>query len=329
MEYRQLGRSDVKVSALCLGTMTWGTQNSEAEGHEQMDYAFERGINFLDAAEMYPVPPGPETYGRTEEIIGNWLTARGSRDKVVVATKVVGPGGFPYIRGGRTRHNREHIEAAVETSLKRLQTDYIDLYQMHSPDPTTPIEETLRALDDLVRAGKVCYIGCSNFAAWQLSEALWTSKVNNLEAFVTIQSEYNLLYRGIEQEVVPCCQAHGTGVIPWGPLAAESPRFDFHETDYYEPTMGPGLRKTFFTFAELIDPAELVAIKLQTNLWEEQYARGAQHEQPRPLNLDPGYLTLGKLVLASTKDFAHRIYLDRGIYAETTLFYRRHRWQRL
>lgn len=116
-------------------------------------------------------------------------------------------------------------------------------------------------------------------------------------------------------------------VDAWGPLALESPVFDFHETNYYEPTMGRGLRKTFFTFAELIDPAELVAIKLQTNLWETQYARGAHHEEPRPLNLDPGYLTLGKLVLASTKDFAHRIYLDRGIYAETTLHYRRHHWQ--
>ena len=137
MQYNELGTTGIKVSRICLGTMTWGEQNTEAEAHEQMDYALERGINFFDAAEMYPVPPKPETQGRTEQYIGSWFKARGNRDKVILATKVAGPGEFvAHIRGGST-FNAEHINSAIETSLQRLQTDYIDLYQLHWPDRVT------------------------------------------------------------------------------------------------------------------------------------------------------------------------------------------------
>jgi len=152
--------------------------------------------------------------GRSEEYIGR--TLKGRRTQVIIASKFASAmGEGPNDQGG----SRWYIMRAVEASLKRLNTDYIDLYQMHLPDPRTPIEETLRALDDLVKAGKVRYIGCSNFAGWQLSEALWTSRVNHLNSFVTVQPKYNLFERQIEQELVPCCKAHGVGIIPWGPLA--------------------------------------------------------------------------------------------------------------
>jgi len=166
------------------------------------------GINFIDTADIYGG-------GRSEEFVSK--AVKGKRSQVLIATKF----GYPMGDGPNERgSSRQHIMNSVDASLRRLNTDYIDLYYAHRPDPTTPIEETLRTLSDLVRAGKVRYIGCSNFAGWQLCEALWTSKVNNLESFVTVQSKYNLLDRSIEQELVPCCQAYGIGVIPWGPLAS-------------------------------------------------------------------------------------------------------------
>jgi aryl-alcohol dehydrogenase-like predicted oxidoreductase len=207
MEYRNLGSSGLKVSVLGLGANNFGWWVDERGSAAVINHALELGINFIDTADMYDK-------GRSEEYIGQ--TLKGRRTEVLIASKfaaVMGEG--PNDRGG----SRWYIMRAVEASLKRLKTDYIDLYQMHFPDPTTPIEETLRALDDLVKAGKVRCIGCSNFAGWQLSEALWTSRVNNLNSFVTVQMKYNLFERQIEQELVPCCRTHGVGVIPWGPLA--------------------------------------------------------------------------------------------------------------
>ena len=207
MEYRKLGSSGLKVSALGLGGNNFGWWADEKASVAVINHALEIGINFIDTADMYDK-------GRSEDYIGR--TLKGIRTQVILATKfgaVMGEG--PNDRGG----SRWYIMRTLEGSLKRLNTDYVDLYQIHFPDPTTPIEETLRALDDLVKAGKVRYIGCSNFAGWQLSEALWTSRVNHLNSFVTVQTKYNLLERQIEQELVPCCKAHGVGVIPWGPLA--------------------------------------------------------------------------------------------------------------
>lgn len=239
MEYRQLGRSDVKVSALCLGTMTWGTQNSEAEGHEQMDYAFERGINFLDAAEMYPVPPGPETYGRTEEIIGSWMKARGNRDKVVVATKVAGPDArLTYVRDGKPRLDRGNIEAALEASLKRLQTDYVDLYQLHWPERPanrfgrlgyaagpeaedgTPLEETLAALDAVVRSGRVRLVGVSNETAWGLQRFLGLAEAGRGPRMVSIQNPYSFLNRSFEAGLAEMAIREDCGLLAYAPLGA-------------------------------------------------------------------------------------------------------------
>jgi len=207
MEYRNLGSSGLKVSVLGLGGNNFGWWIDERRSAAVIKHALELGINFIDTADRYDK-------GRSEEYIG--LTLKGRRTQVIIATKFAGEMGEGHNdRGG----SRWYIIRAVEASLKRLNTDYVDLYQIHFPDPTTPIEETLRALDDLVKAGKVRYIGCSNFAGWQLSEALWTSRINNLNHFVTVQTKYNLFERQIEQELVPCCKVHGVGVIPWGPLA--------------------------------------------------------------------------------------------------------------
>ncbi len=207
MEYRRLGKSGLNISEIGLGGNTFGLWVDEAASMAVISHALDIGINYIDTADWY-------NQGQSEEFVGQ--AVKGRRSKVIVATKFgMAMGTGPNDKGG----SRHHILEAVNASLKRLQTDYIDLYQMHYPDPATPIEETLYALDDLVRSGKVRYIGCSNFAAWQLCEALWTSRVHHLQSFITVQTRYNILERQIESELVPCCQAYGVGVIPWGPLA--------------------------------------------------------------------------------------------------------------
>ncbi|MFH1651139.1 MAG: aldo/keto reductase [Chloroflexota bacterium] len=208
MEYRKLGNSGLKITEIGLGCNTFGNKTDEATAKAIVDLALEKGINFLDTAELY-------ARGRSEEMVGKAL--KGRRSRVILATKFAHMHGLqPHEAGG----SRDYIMKAVERSLGRLDTDYIDLYYFHFPDANTPIEETLRAMDDLVRSGKVRYIGCSNFAAWQLAGAVWTSRSLNLHSFIAVQSRYNLLDRSIEAELVPCCQTYGVGVIPWGPLAA-------------------------------------------------------------------------------------------------------------
>ncbi len=239
MEYRPLGRTGIKVSAICLGSMTWGIQNSQEEGFEQMDYALDQGVNFIDTAEMYPVAPKEDTYGRTEEIIGNWLAARGNRDKVVIASKIVGPSPkrFYYIRGGETRFNRKHITAAVETSLKRLKTDYIDLYQLHWPDRATndfgslayqheagaeetPIEETLEALDEVVKAGKVRHVGLSNENPWGAMRFLTAAEQGKGPRMVSVQNPYSFLNRSFETRMAEIAMRENLGLLAYAPLAA-------------------------------------------------------------------------------------------------------------
>ena len=239
MRYRRLGRSEISVSEICLGSMTWGVQNSEAEGFQQMDHALERGVNFIDTAEMYPVRQSPETYGRTEEIIGNWMAARGNRDQVVIATKVVGPGGFPYIRGGTTRHNREHITAALESSLERLKTDYVDLYQLHWPDRSTntfgklgfepdadekmtALEETLAALDEVVKAGKVRTVGLSNENPWGVMKFLALSDAGHGPRMASVQNAYSLLNRSFETRLGEVAIREDCGLLAYAPIAAGS-----------------------------------------------------------------------------------------------------------
>lgn len=215
MKMRRMGRTGLLVSEICLGTMTFGAQCDEKNSFAIMDNAEQWGVNFFDTADMYPLPPSIETAGKTEEIVGRWM--KGRRNHFVLATKCrfpMGPG--PNDVG----LSRRHIMEAIDASLHRLQCDYIDLYQVHAPDALTPIDETLRALDDLVRCGKVRYIGCSNYAAWELARALWVSDKLNLARFDCHQPRYNLLYREIESELLPLCRDQGVGVIAYNPLAA-------------------------------------------------------------------------------------------------------------
>lgn len=214
MKIKRLGRTGLKVSEICLGTMTFGNQCDEPTSHAIMDRALDHGVTFFDTADAYPLGGTLETAGRTEEYIGNWL--KGRREQIVLATKFFGQmGSGPNDQGG----SRKHIMQAVEASLRRLQTDYIDLYQMHFPDAETPLDETLRALDDLVHSGKVRYIGCSNYPAWLLCKALWTSDRLGLARFDSVQPRYNLLFRMIEAELLPLAQDQSIGVICYNPLA--------------------------------------------------------------------------------------------------------------
>jgi len=216
MQTRSLGRTGLRVPPLCLGTMTFGLQCDEATSFAILDRAYEGGIDFIDTADVYPLGGDETTGGRTEEIVGRWMRDRGVRDKIVLATKCAGRMGPGPNDGGLSRY---HIQRAVEDSLRRLQTDVIDLYQVHAFDPTVPIDETLRALDDLVRAGKVRYAGCSNYPAWRLGEALATSERLGVARYESLQPRYNLLYRDIETEILPLARAHGLGVIVYNPLA--------------------------------------------------------------------------------------------------------------
>lgn len=235
MEYRRLGNSDLKVSALSLGTMTFGEQNNEAEAHAQLDLAVAHGINFIDTAEMYPVAPRAETVHRTESHIGTWLKHQ-PRDKLIVATKIAGPArGFSWIRNG-PRINREHISAAIDGSLRRLQTDYVDLYQIHWPDryvpmfgatsydvtqerDSTPIAEQLQALAELVKAGKVRHIGLSNETPWGVSEFARCAEQLGLPGIVSIQNAYSLLNRTFESGLAETCRHADIGLLAYSPLA--------------------------------------------------------------------------------------------------------------
>ena len=234
MKYRTLGHSDIKVSLICLGTMTWGEQNSAAQAFEQLQYAVERGVNFIDTAELYPVPPKAQTYTRTEEIIGQWLKLRGKHDDLVIATKIAGPGHL-HMDGGR-RFNRDHIERALEGSLKRLGVDCIDLYQLHWPDrqanyfgqrhyvhkddeQLTPIEETLEVLNDCVKAGKIRQIGLSNETPWGTCQFLQLARDRGWPRPVSIQNPYHLLNRTYEVGMAEVSCREQVGLLAYSPLA--------------------------------------------------------------------------------------------------------------
>jgi aryl-alcohol dehydrogenase-like predicted oxidoreductase len=216
MKTKPLGRTGLKVTEVCLGTMTFGNQCDEGTSFAIMDMADEKGVTFFDTADVYPIGKNWQTAGATETIIGRWLQARGARERIVLATKcrgAMGPG------ANDEGLSRKHVIGACEASLRRLQTDTIDLYQVHAPDPATPIEETLRALDDLVRSGKVRYVGCSNYPAHQLADAVWTSRLHGIARFDSAQPRYNILFRMIEDDILPLCKAHGVGLIVYNPLA--------------------------------------------------------------------------------------------------------------
>ena len=232
MKYKKLANTELEVSLICLGTMTYGEQNNEKEAHEQLDYSIDKGINFIDTAEMYAIPPREETQGKTEQIIGNWLSKRHDREKIILATKVAGPG-MEYLRGGSSL-SKKHVLQAVDDSLKRLQTDYIDLYQVHWPERKTnffgrlgyeysneegiSIEETLDAMSTLVKSGKVKYIGISNETPWGTNKYLQLAKDAGHEKIITIQNPYSLLNRIYEVGLAEISQHENIGLLAYSPL---------------------------------------------------------------------------------------------------------------
>lgn len=239
MKYRKLGRTDIDVSLIGLGTMTWGEQNSEAEAHAQLDFALDKGVNLIDTAEMYPVPPKPETQGLTETYIGSWLAKTGRRQDIVLASKAAGPVRDPkrpgHIRDGKTFLDRRNLTAALDASLKRLQTDYLDLYQLHWPDRTTntfgrlaypwkdddytvPVGQTLEVLQDFVRAGKVRHVGVSNETPWGMAQFLGHAQAG-LPRIVSIQNPYSLLNRIFEIGLAEFSHREQVGLLAYSPLA--------------------------------------------------------------------------------------------------------------
>jgi aryl-alcohol dehydrogenase-like predicted oxidoreductase len=238
MQYVTLGRTDIQVSNICLGTMTWGKQNNEADAHEQLDYALDQGINFIDTAEMYAVPPSADTYGKTETYIGTWLKNRPDRDKIILATKIAG-GGMDWVRGGAPLSGKG-IRIAIEDSLKRLQTDYVDLYQLHWTNrasyhfdrtwsftpaavPASEIEDhfmdCLTALNDLVKAGKIRHAGLSNETAWGTMKWVQLAEKHGLPRMQSIQNEYSLLRRLADLDLAEVCAFEDVSFLPWSPLA--------------------------------------------------------------------------------------------------------------
>jgi len=297
MQTRPLGDTGIEVSRLCLGTMTFGEQNSEAEAHEQLERAVAFGINFIDTAEMYPVPPRAETQGRTESYIGSWLKRRGSRDDVIIATKAAGPG-LEHIRGG-PRLTRAHLHQAIDESLERLQTDYVDLYQLHWPErkanffgklgyvhdqeeDATPLEETLAALKELVDAGKVRAIGLSNDTPWGVMRALHLADSLGLPRVAAVQNPYNLLNRSFEVGLAEIALRERVGLLAYSPLA-----FGMLSGKYLNGARPEGARLTLFErFQRYTNPqaqaatAEYVRIAQEAGLDPAQMALAFVNSRP-------------------------------------------------
>ncbi len=292
MQYRRLGRTDLDVSLICLGTMTWGEQNTEAEAHQQIDAAVAAGVNFIDTAEMYPVPPKAETYGATEKYIGAWLKKRNQREKIILATKVIGRSDFSYVRDGTQRLDRKNIEAALNVSLQRLQTDYIDLYQLHWPDRNTnyfgklgyeydpddspvSIGETLTVLGDLVAAGKVRHIGLSNESPWGVMTFLRAAERLGLPRVMSIQNPYCLLNRTFEIGLAEVAHHEDTGLLAYSPLG-----FGVLSGKYLNGARPAGARLTLSTrFTRYNNSAAIAAT--------QQYVELAQRH-----GLDPAQMAL-------------------------------------
>ena len=292
MIYSKLGNSDINVSKICLGTMTFGEQNSPAEGHAQLDYAIGQGVNFIDTAEMYPVPPKAETQGATESIIGSWLQQRGKRDDIILASKAAGPGDWlSYIRGG-PRLTRSHLESAIETSLQRLNTDYLDLYQLHWPDRNTnyfgklgyqhdnscnetPLHETFEVLKELVNSGKIRHIGLSNETPWGVMQCLALAEYHGMPRVMSVQNPYNLLNRSYEVGLAEISQREQVGLLAYSPLG-----FGVLSGKYLNDQWPEGARMTLHKrFARYFTPGGISATQAYVDL-------ARQH------GLDPGQMAL-------------------------------------
>jgi aryl-alcohol dehydrogenase-like predicted oxidoreductase len=339
MELRRLGESDLRVSALSLGTMTFGEQNSEADAHAQLDLATSRGVNFIDAAEMYPVPPRAETQGRTESYIGSWLKHQ-RRDALIVATKITGPSrGFSWIRNS-PRINRQHLEAAIDGSLKRLQTDYVDLYQIHWPDryvpmfgatgydvaeehDTVPILEQLRALAEVVKAGKVRHIGLSNETPWGVSEFVKCAEKSGLPKIITVQNAYHLMNRSFETGLAEVCHHLKIGLLAYSPLAfgwlsgkyladpntkGRITLFPGFGQRYAKPNV-PAASKEYVRIAQNagLSPATMALAFARTRWFNSSVILGATNLDQLKENLDSAQVVLSVEVLEQI-EAVHKVY---------------------
>lgn len=327
MDYRELAHTGLQVSRICLGTMTWGEQNTETEAHEQLDYAVAQGINFIDTAEMYPVPPRAETQGRTEQYLGTWFKRSGKRRDVVLATKVTGPG-FAYLRGG-SHLDRKSVIAACEENLKRLQTDSIDLYQVHWPErpanffgklgyehgstPAVSIEETLGALDELVTQGKVRHVGISNETPWGLSEYLRISREKKLVRIASIQNPYSLLNRSFEIGLAEFVHRENLALLAYSPTAfgvlsgkylggARPPKGRvtlFQRFSRYSNEQAEGATAAYVDLARKhgLDPAQMALAFVNTRPFVTSTIIGATTMEQLKANIASHAITLSKDVL--------------------------------
>ena len=341
MEYKQLGDSDLNVSVLCLGTMTFGEQNSEQEAHAQLDMAVSHGVNFIDTAEIYPVPPRAETQGRTESYVGSWLK-RQQRDKLIVATKIAGPSrGFAWIRNG-PHINRQHIESAIDSSLKRLQTDYVDLYQIHWPDryvpmfgsntydaakehDTEPVAAQLEALGGLVKAGKVRHIGLSNETPWGVSEFVKCAEKLGLPKIVSVQNSYHLMNRSFESGLAEVCRHTKVGLLAYSPLALghlsgkyiKEPNakgritlFPGFGQRYAKPNV-PAASKEYANIAQEfnLSPSQMALAFARTRWFTSSVILGATSQEQLKENLDSIEVSLSDEILERI-EAAHKIYTN-------------------
>ncbi|MES9991710.1 MAG: NADP(H)-dependent aldo-keto reductase [Candidatus Thiodiazotropha sp.] len=319
MIYRPLAHTDLKLSALCLGTMTYGEQNSEAEAHAQLDRAVDAGINFIDTAEMYPVPPMAQTQGLTEHHIGTWLANRGQRDRLIIATKVAGPANWlPYLRDGNLHHDRANIESAVDQSLQRLQTDYIDIYQLHWPDrqtnyfgklgyqaakeeQATPILETLQVLNDLQKRGKIRHLGVSNETPWGISQYLHLAEKHDLPRIVSIQNPYNLLNRTFEVGLAEISHREQCGLLAYSPLA-----FGMLSGKYLDDQRPEAARLTLFSrFDRYSNPQSLWAT--------QEYVALAQRHGLKPAQMALAFVTSRPFVTSNIIGATTLAQLDENI----------------
>ncbi|WP_447554261.1 NADP(H)-dependent aldo-keto reductase [Vreelandella sp. EE22] len=338
MQTRPLGRTGLDVSRLCLGTMTFGEQNSEAEAHEQLDRAVAFGINFIDTAEMYPVPPKAETQGLTERYVGSWLKARGARDDVVLATKAVGPG-VEHIRGG-SQMNRKHLHQAIDASLERLQTDYVDLYQLHWPErktnffgqlgysvaddsDVTPLKETLEALKELMDAGKIRAIGLSNETPWGVMRMLQLSEEFGLPRVASVQNPYNLLNRSFEVGLAEIAHREEAGLLAYSPLGfgvlsgkylngAQPPKGRLTLYERFKRYTSPQAEQATQAYVDLahkhgLDPAQMALAFVNSRPFLTSNIIGATTLEQLESNLASEALKLDDAVLEGIEEIHQRI----------------------
>lgn len=339
MEYRKLGNTDIDVSVICLGTMTYGEQNTEQEAHEQLDFALDNGVNFIDTAEMYAIPQKPETQGLTEQYIGSWLAGRSDRDKIILASKVAGPG-VEHVRGG-SKLNRKHITEALEGSLKRLQTDYLDLYQVHWPARNSNffgrlgyeaqdeaeddvILETLQTLTDLVAEGKIREIGISNESAWGTMRYLQYAGTQNLARVVSVQNPYSLLNRSYEIGMAEVSHREKAGLLAYSPLGFGVLTGKYHQGEWpaagrvtiwkdyftrYQNDQGMAAAGQYIELAKAhgLTPTQLALAFVNTRPFVTANIIGATTMEQLKENIDTHSITLSDELMTGIQDIHQEI----------------------